>query len=189
MRNQKEKFILEKKRGFLMTEAVLSLFVLTVGLTTVLALIASSMRNSFNSRDTIIAVELAQEGVELVRNVRDNAVVNTPTTPFLAFPPSTTKHCRIDYVSALTCTVAWTPPTNYVLQYTASGFYAHSGGTATKFSRYMYVDYNGTDTAIVKSFVYWGTAPSFGAGGDTTACTAQNMCVFTEITLTDWKSQ
>lgn len=178
-----------KLKGFLLTEAILSLFVLTVGLVSVVALISSSLKDSFNSRDTIIAVELAQEGAELVRNVRDNGFLNSSSNPFYKFDP-TSKHCRIDYtvnVSAnLNCSSGLQADSAYVLKY-SGGFYQYGGGTTTKFSRYVYVDYNGSDTAKVRSFVYWGATPNFGGGGNTSVCTVFQKCVFTEITLTNWR--
>ena len=179
----------KKIRGFLITEVILSLFVLTIGLTTTTALISSSLNRSFDNRDTVIAVELAQEGVELVRNVRDNGFINNATDPFYKF--SNQKHCRIDYTVDYTadmdCTGSLQGTSYYALAYTG-GFYKHTGG-AGKFSRYVYVDYdNAQETWTVKSFVYWGglfTPPN--SGGSTTACTVAKKCVFTEISLTNWR--
>lgn len=172
-----------KQKGFLLTEAILSLFILTIGLTSVVALISSSLRDSFSSRDTIIAVELVQEGVELVRNVRDNGFLASPPSPFGSFDP-TKKHCRIAYNVVLDCRAVMQGASSYSLQY-VSGFYTY--GASDKFSRYVYVEYNGTDQAIVKSFVYWGAVPNFGNNGDTSVCTVVNKCVFTQITLTNWR--
>lgn len=183
-----ERIYTRKMKGFLITEVILSLFVLTIGLTTTIALISSSLNRSFDNRDTIIAVELAQEGVELVRNVRDNGFINNVADPFYKF--STQKHCRIDYTvdytTNLDC-VGGMESLSYVLTY-ANGFYKHTGG-AGKFSRYVYIDYSSAqETAMVKSFVYWGglfTPPN--SGGSTTTCTVAKKCVFTEISLTNWR--
>ncbi|MFZ2187609.1 MAG: hypothetical protein WAV46_03250 [Candidatus Moraniibacteriota bacterium] len=174
----------------------MSLFVLTVGLMTVLALISSSLRQSYETRDTIIAVELAQEGVELVRNVRDNGFISDPTDPFKRFLSQ--KHCRIDYTvdsnADLNCRGS-VDTLDYLLQY-KDGFYQYDAtGTGSRFSRYVYIDYsNANQTAIVRSFVYWGRGASgmfvlgdAGSTGDTAYCTVAKKCVFTEILLTRWK--
>jgi hypothetical protein len=169
--------------GFLIAEATISLFVLTAGLIAVMALISSSLKYSIDNRDTIIAVELAQEGVELVCNVRDNGFINNPANPFFSFS-AVNKHCRITYNSALVCTGTVQSAGTYALLY-AGGYYSYGDG---KFHRYVYVNYNNIDTAIVKSFVYWDpnlfTPPN---NGDPSLCTIVNKCVFTEITLTNWK--
>ena len=186
----------KKKKGFLLTEAILSLFVLTIGLVSVVALISSSLRDSFYSRDTIVAIQLSQEGAELVRNVRDNGFLNNASNPFYKFD-SSKKHCAIDYnvivSNPLNCFS--TKASSYALNY-SGGFYQHSVGTNTRFSRYVYVEYNGTDRAVVRSFVYWGAPtdgiPIFviadvGSSGSITGCVASKKCVFTEITLTNWR--
>ena len=53
-------------------EMMIAAFVLTVGITGALNLIVSVMRNSMNTRNAVIASGLAQEGIELIRNIRDN---------------------------------------------------------------------------------------------------------------------
>lgn len=188
----------KKSKGFLMAEAILSLFVLATGLTTVLALISSSLKDSFTSRDTIIAVELAQEGVELIRNVRDNRFLNNSADPFDKFDASK-KHCRIDYTvdvgTSLNCLVGLGSDSVYSLSYNGSGFYSYGSGTASRFYRYVYVDYNNVaKTATVRSFVYWGglatntfKVSDTSSSGSTMNCTVVKKCVFTEIALTNWK--
>lgn len=185
---------LTSKNGFMMAEAVLSMFVVTTGLVAILALFSSSLRDSFGTRDAIIAVELAQEGVELVRNVRDNGFINSPANPFSNnFFPGL-QHCYIDYnSSSLACAgTLYGVISTYVLNYSAGGFYTHASGTPSKFSRYVYINYDSTtQTAAVTSFVYWGytgsTMPSNITSGSTASCTVANKCVFTNITLTGWR--
>ncbi len=179
----------KKLKGFSVAEVIVSSFVLTIGLVAVTALIANSLRNSFESRDTVLAVELAQEGIELVRNVRDNDFAASGTG-FADF--SNDKHCRIDYDDSLTsldCDASFGSSSRYRLQYRA-GFYGHFDTTPERFSRYIYIDYSdpGADqeNAFVRSFVYWGTfvPPSTGAIDN---CTIANKCIFTEIKLTNWQ--
>lgn len=173
-------------KGFSIGETVLSAFVLTTGLLAVSSLVASSMRLSFDSRDTIIATELSQEGVELVRNVRDNDFA-IGGTGFASFSNSN-KHCRIDYndsVTSLDCHSSQGGVSRYTLQH-SGGFYRHNNTGQEKFLRYIFVDYNGTTQAVVRSFVYWGayTPPSTGSS---TNCNSANKCVFTEVDLMNWK--
>ena len=184
-------------RGFSLGEVLLSAFVLTAGLLAITALISSSLRSSLGIGDSIIAVGLSQEGVELVRNVRDNAWASGDVNGFASFPPSGHTHCRRDYddaVGSLDCTNNPNGPIGnpgrYRLQYTG-GLYLHPGSvpSAARFSRYIYIDYKSSDeTALIKSFVYWGApAPANIDAGNSAACTIQNKCVFTEVFLTNWK--
>lgn len=186
----------KKLAGFSIGEVLLAAFVLTSGLMATSALMATSLRNSFETRDAIIATQLAQEGVELVRNVRDNDFANGGDG-FDDF--SNEKHCRIDYEPTDLDCVSTAPPSNmvsYHLQY-SSGFYRH-GGSGEKFSRYIYIDYDdtaGEKKALVRSFVYWGdgTGGTFaigdvGGNGNSAQCTAAKKCVYTEVTLTSWSN-
>lgn len=177
-------------KGFLLPETILSLFILSIGLITVVSLIASSLRESLGSRDIITATLLAQEGIELVRNVRDNGFVKstaTPINPFEKFS-GTDKYCKIDYTydysTNITCAGSFTPdPLEYI-----SGFYR--SGASGKFSRSLYIDYNSTaETALIRSFVSWGPIASDSSirTGGASDCTVANKCVYTEINLTNWK--
>jgi len=58
-------------------EVIVSLFVITVGIVAAIGLLTKSVSNSINSRNQIIAAQLAQEGVELVRNIRDNNIADS----------------------------------------------------------------------------------------------------------------
>lgn len=60
-----------------MGEVVITLFVVTVGIIGVVMLISNSIVHSADSRNQIIATELAQEGLELMRNIRDNNLKNS----------------------------------------------------------------------------------------------------------------
>jgi Tfp pilus assembly protein PilV len=192
-------FQTKSKRGFSLGEVLLAGFVLTTGLLSISALMVKSLQNSFENRDTIIAVELAQEGVELVRNVRDNDLA-AGNDGFTAFS-NLDKHCRINYndsSSSLDCNSSQGSASRYTLQYSV-GFYQHNNTSAERFSRYIYINKvtSGSEiNALVRSFVYWGdslwTPGGMGAvGGRGTGysgnCTIAKKCVFTEVNLTNWK--
>lgn len=174
-------------KGFSLGETLLGAFILTTALTAVTALLASSYRHATESGDVIIAAELAQEGVELVRNVRDNDFASGGNG-FSAFN-SNRHHCRIDYndpLGSLTCYATQGNLTRYNLQY-GSGMYRHAGNVRERFSRYIYVDYNGSDKANVRSFVIWGNRSLPPSTGTPNGCSIANKCVFTEAVLVGWK--
>jgi Tfp pilus assembly protein PilV len=183
-------------KAFSLGEVVLAGFVLTVGLLSISALITKSLQNSFENRDAITAILLAQEGVELVRNVRDNNLA-AGGTGFVAFN-SSNKHCRMSYNdSGIDCLGAGNEPNSnksrYYLEYASDKMYKHTG-IKGKFSRYIYVDMNtngSTINTLVRSFVYWGDGASGtftpAGNGSTTGCSIAKKCVFTEVNLTNWK--
>lgn len=179
-------------RGFSLGEVLLAAFVLTAGLLSVTALISSSLRQSMESRDTIIAVELAQEGIELVRNVRDNDLA-LGADGFTEFSNSD-KHCHFDYNDpainlSANCTASQGTLSTYYLQY-SGGFYAHISTAPSRFSREIFIEKTNAPniSALVRSFVYWDPVNFRPVNiGDSTGCTVANKCVFTEVKLTAWK--
>ena len=178
-------------KGFSLGEILLASFVLTAGLVSTMGLIASSFQHSVDSRDTIIAAELAQEGIELVRNVRDNDFTNGGTG-FTAFDANK-KHCRIDYndsfifslpATNLDCETNQGSVSRYTLRY-SNGMYTHANTAEERFSRYVYINYDGSDSATIRSFVYWGVFVPTGSNPST--CKESNRCVFDEVTFTAWR--
>lgn len=187
-------------KAFSMPEVILSVFILSIGLVTIVAVMVGSLRFAMNNRDTIIATELAQEGTELVRNVRDNDVASGGTG-FTSF--SGNRHCFISWNSGLTCNGSKGTLSRYTLAY-AGGMYQHGPGASGKFSRYVYINYTGgaNERATVRSFVFWGgnvpgstsstidpadTLTSFENSGNVSGCNLAHLCVFTETFLTPWR--
>lgn len=164
------KVIIKNKKGFSFMEVMVSVFVLSIGITAIVALMAGNIKNSIESRDSIIASELAQEGDEIVRNIRDNNFLANPTTPFLNLNNGT---YRVSYDAGI-------ENGSYQLNYN-NGFYTYSGGAATKFYRKIDIaDYGGTIGKDVKSTVWWG-------GSNVPAsCNASTKCIYIEDILTDW---
>ena len=172
--------------GFSFGETLLAAFVLSVGLLGVVKLFQVSTSQSFVLRDAIIASQLAQEGIELVRNVRDNnfAAGNDGFDSFSSNP-----HCYIDANDmALNCFANQNDTSRYTLTYTG-GIYVATNGSG-KFRRYIRIEFNdgSNPSANVKSFVVWGGAALPPANGSTANCTLLNKCAYTETTLTNWKS-
>lgn len=180
----------QRTKGFTIGEVVLSGFMLTVGIIATLTLLSFSFRTVNETQDLIVASELAQEGVELARNIRDQALVDkaalgTPTDVFVNFPAGgANNNCTIDYTAtAFSC---GTPNTALRLN---NGLYQHGAGTG-KFYRLLKIDRSGpSDTARVRSFVAWQNPGSNwnGAAGAVNWCTLPNKCIYTEIFLTEWR--
>ncbi|PJE69035.1 hypothetical protein COU96_01965 [Candidatus Shapirobacteria bacterium CG10_big_fil_rev_8_21_14_0_10_38_14] len=52
-------------------EAIVAIFVITTGIVGVLSLVTQTISSATFSKDKLIAAYLAQEGIEIVRNIRD----------------------------------------------------------------------------------------------------------------------
>lgn len=191
-------------KGFSLAETALSVFIVSVGLVVIVNLMGSSLRSTFSGRDIVIASALAQEGVELVRNVRDSDMA-AGGDGFNHFDNNV--HCQVqwdnDPSSDITCHGAKSL-SDYKLKLDAgTGTYVAAGASDGKYYRYVYVNrQNGAPNRIatVRSFVFWAgkvgsatinpadTFSDFGNTGSSSNCNLTHLCVFTETYLTSWKN-
>lgn len=211
MQNKKKKnktIIPRQKRGFSIGEVLISSFLLLVGITAATALIVQDMREAFDARDTIIAAQLAQEGIELVRNVRDTNIARTvycdghepydctsDHRPFYQFLHTSKTDYWIDsQISDGAYNLKQGSPTYQLYMDSATYEFTHeqSSNEATHFKRRITMDPDGlgnNDTdfsdneVIVYSFVTWDgrTPPS-----DIVECTTSKKCAFAKNTLSGW---
>ena len=183
------------KKAFSILEVVLGLFVLTAGIMATVILTTRSIVEVNDSRDSLIVTALAQEGVELARNVRDNAAmrlyesVNLDDTAdfdgiFDHFDPT----CFYDAPEIQAYAGSWSANANCAgtaLIKIRDGFYVQggAGGTDTEFRRQLRFTQDGPDRYAVKSVVTWNNTaiPSNIAN-----CKISKHCVFVESTLTKW---
>lgn len=197
-------FLNRRIPAFSIAEVVLSGFMLTTGIVSVMSLYTVSHRSSFDTRNMITASELAQEGVEVARNIRDNNTAyradNWATgdncqastagncDPFRYFPNGANSNCSVSYNSsgaaAFSCGSAQTAVTT-----SNTGFLHNGAGAATRFHRLIKINYVGpSDSAQVQSFVAWQDPGSnLNGGGALAWCTPYNKCVYTELFLSRWK--
>ena len=91
----------KNKRGFSIYETLIAIFILTYTVVGTLTIIQKSLSSSKFSRDQVIASFLAQDAVEYIRNLRDNAFVasNTTNVPGVAPDP----YITIDWMSYISC--------------------------------------------------------------------------------------
>lgn len=189
--------------AFSIAEVVLSGFLLTTGIVSVMSLYTVSHRSSFDTRNMITAAELAQEGIEIARNIRDNNTAyreDNWTTgdncsgstagncdPFRHFPNGANSNCNVSYNSsgatAFDCSAPQTAVTT-----SNTGFLHTGAGTATRFFRLIKIDHTGTDSARVQSFAAWqNPGGNLNNAGAVNWCTPYNQCVYSELYLSRWK--
>lgn len=58
-------------KGFSLLEVIISISIITVGLVGILSLVVQNIQVSYTNKSTMIASQLAQEGIDLVKNMRD----------------------------------------------------------------------------------------------------------------------
>jgi prepilin-type N-terminal cleavage/methylation domain-containing protein len=171
-----------RQNGFSFLEVMFVVFILGTALTVFVQVISKSIDHSAESRDTIIAASLAQEGVELVRNIRDNNWAKAKTDPTkTAFSDINDGNWRINYNND--ALLAW-GETAGMLYIDGNSCYSQSAGSPTKFRRKIGISSLG-ETKVVTSMVVWERSdyPS-----TTTSCNAANKCIYAEIILTKWGS-
>ena len=57
--------------GFSIIEVMISIFIFSMGMASIFMLISSSININATNKDSIIASNLAREGIEIIRNIRD----------------------------------------------------------------------------------------------------------------------
>ncbi|HRY82361.1 MAG TPA: hypothetical protein P5232_01470 [Candidatus Moranbacteria bacterium] len=185
----------KKYSGFSFIEGILAVFLVSTGMVVVLSLISSSLKESMNSRDQIIASLLAQEGTELVRNLRDNNwAQGLPAFSDLCDLSGGSPSCShgnyiIDKDSSVIKYSA-----NKKLNIDSNGYYVTSSGTATKFQRRIVVLYylgesnTAAISAIIRSVVVWGPNGFNLINLNTlsSTCNSTTKCAFAETVLTRW---
>jgi Tfp pilus assembly protein PilV len=70
---------LKNNTGFTIVEAMFAVFLLTVSVTSLMSIVASSLFSAKYSRDQITATYLAQEAVDYIRNDRDTSILRGTT--------------------------------------------------------------------------------------------------------------
>lgn len=147
--------------GFTLIEIVVTIAILLTALVGPVALVTRGLFNFSFAKDKLIALNLAQEGLELVRAVRENNVIcdslNGTTTPTSwntnpsGGPMNGTYELAADDILSLNCKplggvtaifISFPRPIPLAdcdnpnpLTLTADGLYHYGAGTATAFSR------------------------------------------------------
>lgn len=193
------KIKLINKSGLSFIEVIIAIFILATGMVAVLGLMAASLKESLDARNQRTAVFLAQEGVELVRNFRDNtwASGNLTFEGNIGFPNGNpNNNCVIDYIDTDgivsssgndgDCGKTFDETRLY---FDANDFFTYDNTSAnpSKFNRKIEINYVGPDRnnaekAIITSMVVWNRT-SFPAIAD---CNTAHKCSYTEATLSRW---
>lgn len=147
----------KNKQGFTILEVAVSLMIISVGMLGVLALINQSLRVEDVDKNKVVASQLAQEGLEIVRNNRDyNWLRHTTPTSKWKDGVIYDGHYTVDYKGNINSDPDSISATSTKLYINSQGFYDHdSDGRSTPFSRIIRIDSESTASTSVTCLVQW----------------------------------
>lgn len=142
------------ERGFTLLETIVALSVLLAALIGPVSLIVRGLTDFTASKNKLIAAHLAQEGIELIRLIRDNNIAcdqlnggaiwpwnqdpetKTPINPNSLYAPDVNSFVTIDCGSGAIATPRLPISTDQKLRYEPStGIYSYDGRNETNFIR------------------------------------------------------
>jgi len=136
-------------KGFTLVEVMVAILIILVGLLGVFSATQRIISYITLSNSKLTASYLAQEGLELVRNIRDNNWLSLPASPWDAGLDNTLVDCsptspvptgcEIDYDDLVLAEIVGTG--NFLNIESASGFYGYNAiGNPTKFKRKITIE-------------------------------------------------
>ena len=122
--------------AFSLIELLVSMAIIGIGLLGISSLAAQNIRVQYFNRNSLISAQLAQEGLELARNLRDNDwKSSSPITSSSSLEGLYNDLFTIDYLGHInTYSVPQSVP---LLNIDSDGFYSYNPGTPTPFKRYI----------------------------------------------------
>lgn len=140
-----------KSKSFTLIEVIVAIFLLTVGVVGTFALVQRTITFTSVTSSRLGAVYLAQEGIEIVRNIRDSNWLEQRTSPDLPWDEGLPiGDWQADYK---TQNLSQIYAGNF-LNIDGTDFYSYSPGTSTKFKRKITISKD-TDTLKVSVLVEW----------------------------------
>jgi len=134
-------------KGFTLVELMLSITVMFIGVIAIYGLLSLVIDETAKSTDRFIASQLAREGVELVRNIRDRNLVQA--TDWLTDMEDCNTGCEIDHDDPFPSLDA-----SRFLKKDAQGFFNYEAGEDTKYKRRIIIA-QVADYARVEVEVSW----------------------------------
>ncbi len=143
-----QNFAKQNLDGFTLLETIVAIFVITVGIIGVLSLVTQTISSATFSSHRLIAAYLAQEGIEIVRNIRDtNWLRSLGWNNGLG-----TGEYEADYQASSLSNFSGSP----LNLENVTGYYGYDGGNATKFTRKITIGAGPiADSLNIKVEVFW----------------------------------
>lgn len=142
-------FFIKQKNGFSVLEVMVAVLIIAMGMVGVLSLVLQNIQVQHINKNNLIASQLAQEGLELVRNIRDDNWLDGNDYDLGIIGDG---DYAIDYSIGVSDVDGIN---NAALNINASGFYTHGAGDATPFYRLITVDDSSAEHLKVECKVRW----------------------------------
>jgi prepilin-type N-terminal cleavage/methylation domain-containing protein len=155
------------QKGFSLLEVMVAIFILIMGLSSVLVLTTKSISGASRSTSRLIAANLAQEGIEVVKNIRDyNFNGSDPDGVWTAWHATGYSNgCTLIAANQYNCSVQYNSTTfgidyNAYLRFQPEGSnpygrYSYTSGTDTPFRRKIILEKINNAQLRVNSVVTW----------------------------------
>lgn len=144
-----KKTLVKKINGFTLLEVLVSIFILFIVTSASTAVVSRALSTTSNIKSKLIASELSQEGLELIRNIRDANWIENKDNPTAWDYGLEQGDWETDYQSQLLA---------YVGRYfkiNSSGFYNYAVGDDTKFVRKITIQKKSDSQLRVISEISW----------------------------------
>jgi prepilin-type N-terminal cleavage/methylation domain-containing protein len=162
---------IKAKGGFTLIEVLVALFIFSLSILAIMATLSKGIVNINEIKKRNVAIYLAQEQIEYLRNVRDNYMLypsngswNSFTTELSAKNCFIPKNCyfnndivqntKIDKTYLLTCTAPGLKCDPLKLD-SSTGNYGYSIGLFSIFTRHFYYNTISSDEIKIYSIVEW----------------------------------
>lgn len=137
-------------RGFTLMEVIIAIGVVTTALAVSIALISFSISGIRIGKSKIIAAGLTQEGIEIVRNIRDSNWLSYKRSPGNWRDDLGVGDYRVQYDKLTLLSFSNTP-----LKIDTSGVYQYDNGSNTPFYRKITIEHIGNNQIKVLAEITW----------------------------------
>jgi prepilin-type N-terminal cleavage/methylation domain-containing protein len=191
------------KNGFTIIELIISIFILSIAIVGIFSAFSMITILTSDASNRLTATYLTQEGMEIVRNIRDTNWIKirngeSGVTWDYGFS-SCESGCEMDYTTGTVVSGAheitnWSGDGNYLFKNNSTGFYTHNeaNATSTKFKRKIIItpveDVDGKSSHILKVTVQvsWDQKPTILNPLHLAKDCISSNCIIAEETLYDW---
>jgi len=153
--------ISKKTKGFTLLEMLISVAIITIGALGVFSAVAKFSQQAQQERENLVAAYLGQEGIEIVKNIRDTNWVETAAS-WKDGLTSCSSGCEADFNDA--SLTAWTTGNYFYIENSnpGTGLYRYitspvSGDVVTPYKRKITITTVGADELDIIVDVYWVT--------------------------------
>ncbi len=157
-----------KNKGFSLLEVLIAIFIITIGIIGAVSLVNYSISSVAVGKSQIITSNLVQEGMEIVRSIRDSNWLEG--VAWNSGLDDCSSGCRVQYNRDVLLSLSGNP----ALKVDSNGFYQYDSGTDTFFHRKITISDISANEIKVISEVTWSER-------------ARSFSVSAENKLYDWK--